>query len=135
MQGGSEDPPRKFLKFITQKDAFLRPLSPVFPPSSFLLFILLFSLYLSSFGSWGGGGKYNLFPLSALPLSFFFIIFSSLFLSLFSFFSPNSSISFFFPSQPFPPPPYHGILENINPCYLFHHTFSINFNQNFFFFF
>ena len=30
MKGGSEDPPRKFLKFITQKDTFLRPFSPVF---------------------------------------------------------------------------------------------------------
>ena len=72
----------------------------------------------------------------------FFPFFSSLFLSLFYFFSltllfhffspalhspppppspfffffPNPSISFYFPSQPFPPPPYHSILENIYPC-------------------
>ena len=49
----------------------------------------------------------------------FFPLFSSLFLSLFYFFSLTLQFHFFSPASHFPPPPYHSILENIYPCNFF----------------
>ena len=47
----------------------------------------------------------------------FFPLFSSLFLSLFYFFSLTLQFHFFSPASHFFPPPYHSILENIYPCF------------------
>merc|ERR1711911_264655 len=99
--GVGRPPPRKFLEFMTQKDAFLRPFSP--------FFLCNFRRISMRRGGEGGGGRppakifegYN--PKRCI-FKAFSPFFSSLFLSLFLFFFPNSSISFFSPASHFPPP-------------------------------
>merc|ERR1711911_49471 len=99
--GVGRPPPRKFLEFMTQKDAFLRPFSP--------FFLCNFRRISMRQGGEGGGGRppakiFEVYNPKRCIFKAFFPFFSSLFLSLFYFFSLTLQFHFFPQPAIFPPP-------------------------------
>ena len=101
-QGGSEDPPAKIFGVYDPKRCIFKAFFPVF--------LCNFRRISMRQGGEGGVGRppakiFEVYNPKRCIFKAFFPFFSSLFSFPFLFFFPNSSISFFFPSQPFSPPP------------------------------
>ena len=113
-QGGSEDPPAKIFGVYDPKRCIFKAFFPVF--------LCNFRRISMRQGGEGGVGRppakiFEVYNPKRCIFKAFFPFFSSLFLSLFYFFSLTLQFHFFSPaSHFFSPPPYHSILENIYPC-------------------